>query len=527
MGHKEYNVLEIVDVLRRYLSGDSIRSMATSKRMDRNTVRKYLRLAEEYGFTMGYAGDLDEMAYRIFVAVHPEDRGAGTKKRDETLLAHEQTISRWLEQEKLTLTKVHIKLERRGVKVSYSALWRFARERLGFGEAEITVRMADSEPGEVAEIDFGRLGIIFDPITERNRVLNALVVTLTYSRHQYVYTTYSQKLEYLIAGVEEAWEFFGGVVRRVVIDNMKTAVVRSDRYEPIFQRTFLEYSRFRGFIIDATDRASPKQKPKVERQIPYVRQNFFKGEKFLGRDHAQREAQKWCLMTAGLRIHGTTRKRPRIVFEQQEKQALLPYSQPRYDVPRWEPPHKVHPDHLIRVNYAGYSVPTKFIGQQVDVRVDSKLVRIYHKEQLIKSHPVVAPGTKSIDYDDYPKEKSAYAMRNCEYYIQKARGMGSNCGKFAQELLSGDFPWSKLRQAQKLIALGKKYGNDRVESACQRAITFSLFNIYRVETIIKEAAAALPLFDEHSSDERTGSTPVGRFHRHADYFNHPINGETQ
>ena len=527
MGHKEYNVLEIVDVLRRYVAGDSIRSMASSKNIDRNTVRKYLRLAEEYGFSVDYPGDLDEMAYRIFVAVHPEDREAGIKKRDETLLPHKQTISQWLEKEKLTLTKVHIKLLRRGVQVSYSALWRFARERLGFGGAEITVRMADSEPGEAAEVDFGRLGIIFDQTSNRNRVLNALVITLTFSRHQYVYATYSQKLEHLIAGIEEAWVFFGGVVRRVVIDNMKTAVVRSDRFEPIFQRTFLEYSRYRGFIIDATDRASPKQKPKVERQIPYVRENFFKGEQFLNRDHAQREAEKWCLMTAGLRIHGTTRKRPRIVFEQQEKQALLPYSDPRFDVPRWEPPHKVHPDHMIRVNYAGYSVPTKYIGQQVDVRVDSKLVRIYHKEQLIKTHSVVPPGEKAIDYDDYPKEKSAYAMRNCEYYLQKAREIGSNCGKFAQELLSGDFPWSKLRQAQKLIALGKKYGNERVESACRRAVAFSLSNVYRVENIIKEAAASLPLFDEQSMHETPGSTAQGRFHRASDYFTHPINGETK
>ena len=85
MGHKEYNVLEIVDVLRRYVAGDSIRSMASSKNIDRNTVRKYLRLAEEYGFSVDYPGDLDEMAYRIFVAVHPEDREAGIKKRDETL----------------------------------------------------------------------------------------------------------------------------------------------------------------------------------------------------------------------------------------------------------------------------------------------------------------------------------------------------------------------------------------------------------------------------------------------------------
>jgi len=525
MAHKEYNVLEIVDVLRRYLAGDSIRLISRSKDMDRNTVRKYLRIGEENGFTVEFDGDLDEMAYRIFTAVHPEGGETQEIKRDAILLPHEQRIAEWLEKEKLTLTKVHIKLTRMNVNVSYSGLWRFARERLGFGGAEVTVRMADSQPGEVAEVDFGRLGIIYDPESGRNRVLYALVVTLTFSRHQYVHTTHTQDLNSLINGIEEAWEFFNGVVRRVVLDNMRSAVVKSDRFEPIFQRTFLEYSRYRGFIIDATDVSSPKQKPKVERQVPYVRENFFKGEQFTDRDHAQREAEKWCLMTAGLRIHGTTRKRPRIVFEQQERQALLPLSGPRFDVPQWDPPHKVHPDHMIRVNNALYSVPTDYIGKEVDVRVDSKLVRIYHKEQLIKTHPVVPAGERSVDYEDYPKEKSAYAMRNCEYYIQKAREMGPYCAKFATSLLSGDFPWSKLRQAQKLIAMGKKYGRERVEKACHRAIGYSLSNVYRVEAIIKEDACSLSLFDEQSIPEHPCKALPGRFARQANYFTHSIHGE--
>jgi transposase len=524
MAHKEYNVLEVVDILRRYLAGDSIRGIARSKGMDRNTVRKYIRIAAEQGFSAKFDGDLDEMAYGIFSRVHPEKREETENKRDKILLPHEKTISDWLEKNKLTLTKVHIKLIRKGVDVSYSALWRFARERLGFGGAEITVRMADTKPGEVAEVDFGRLGIIYDPASGRNRVLYALVITLVYSRHQYVYVTHSQDLKSLIGGIEEAWESFEGVVRRLIIDNMKAAVVKADRYEPIFQRTFLEYSRYRGFIIDATDVASPKHKPKVERQIPYVRENFFKGEEFKDRDHAQREAIKWCLMRAGLRIHGTTRKRPRMVFEQQEKEALLPLLGERFDVPQWDPPHKVHPDHLIRLNHAGYSVPTEYIGKEVDVRVDSKLVRIYHKEKLIKTHPVKAPGERSIDYDDYPKEKTPYAMRNCEYHIQKAREIGKYCGRFTEKLLSGDFPWSKLRQAQKLIRLGEKYGSERVESACHRAIAFSLFNVYRVENIIKEATNSLPFPDNDSPAKEPAGALPGRFRRPIKYFKHPIYG---
>lgn len=129
MAHKEYNVLEVVDVLRRFLAGDSIRAIARSKEMDRNTVRKYLRLAEERGFSVEFSGNLDELAYQIFAAVHPETPVPGEKKRDEMLLPHEQMINGWLEKEKLTLTKVHIKLIRIGVDVSYSAQWRFARCR--------------------------------------------------------------------------------------------------------------------------------------------------------------------------------------------------------------------------------------------------------------------------------------------------------------------------------------------------------------------------------------------------------------
>ncbi len=185
------------------------------------------------------------------------------------------------------------------------------------------------------------------------RLLYALVVTLVFSRHQYVHVTHKQDLPALIGGIEEAWGFFGGATRRLIIDNMKAAVVKSDRYEPIFNRTFLEYSQYQGFIIDPAVVRHPQGKATVERQIPYVRENFFKGEEFIDRGHAQREAVKWCQTTAGTRIHGTTRKMPRIVFEEHEQSFLLPLKETRYDVPKWGKV-KVHPDHHIRFGNALY-----------------------------------------------------------------------------------------------------------------------------------------------------------------------------
>jgi hypothetical protein len=312
------------------------------------------------------------------------------------------------------------------------------------------------------------------------------VVTLVYSRHQYGYVTHSQKLEDLIAGLDEAWEFFGGVPRRVIIDNLKAAVVKADRYEPSFHRTFAKYADHHGFVIDAAVSREPTHKPHVERQVPYVRENFFRGESFLNRDHVQRDLRGWCIENAGMRTHGTTRRQPFIEFEAFEQGALLPLNPERFDIPSWGEP-KVHPDCHVRFKNALYSVPYKYRGKEATVCGDSKLVRIYIDGQLVKTHEKKAPGQKSTDYNDYPESKSAYAMRDTDYIIAKARERGAQIGAFAERLLSGDFPWANLRQAQKLMRLCDKYGDKTLETACQRALNFDLINVKRLEGIVKNA----------------------------------------
>ena len=514
MSDKEYTVIEIVDVLRRQAAGDNISAIARSTGMDRKTVRKYIRIAEGKGFSKGSNANLEDIAYAVFREINGNDNEGDGNPRDSILLPHKESIAEWLDGERLTLTKVHMKLLRSGVETSYSSLYRFAQEHIGMPGNHGTVRMAETEPGEVAEVDFGRLGYLFDKALSRTRALYALVVTLVFSRYQYVHITRKQDLPALIGGIEDAWEFFGGVTRRLIIDNMKAAVVKSSRYEPIFNRTFLEYSQYQGFIIDPAVARHPQGKATVERQIPYVRENFFKGEEFIDCEHVQREAVKWCTDVAGMRIHGTTRKRPRIVFEEQEKEFLLPLQEERFDIPKWGS-CTVHPDHHIRFGNALYSLPTEYIGKKVEIRADSKLMRIYHQGEVIKTHPLMSEGKRSTDYEDYPKHKTPYAMRNCDYYIGKAKESGSNCGCFMEHLLSGDFPWTKLRQAQKLIRLSEKYGTARIEQACSRALSFSLIDVFRLERIIKQG---LGKEAEKGGEKNRGVVVPARFGRPAEYF---------
>ena len=493
MAYREHGMWEILEVLRRVHGGEALRSVARGTGRTPKTVRRYVRLAGTLGWTPGGAEPPGEpLAGRVAARLRPGP-AAGEPTETETVLGvHVDELRDWLavdvpERRGLTLTKAHILLRRRGVDVKYSALHRFAQKHLDFGRSQATVRMANCEPGELAEVDFGKLGLVHDSVAGRDRVLHALVVTLVHSRHQYVHVSHSQKLDVVIAGLEDAWEFFGGCPRRVVVDNMKTAVTKADRYDPAFQRTFDQYARYRGFVIDAAVPASPKNKPHVERQVPYVRENFFRGEQFIDQDDVQRRAIAWCLGQAGMRVHGTTRRQPLVEFETKERAALLPLVPcERFDTPQWSEP-RVHPDCHIRHGNALYSVPYTFIGKQVTVRSDRALVRIYSGGERIKLHARQPPGGRSTDYADYPPHKSEYAMRDPDRLVARAHAAGKPIGAFVAKLLAGDFPWAKLRQAQGVMRLVDKYGALRVGRACERAIAFDLINLKRLETMIERA----------------------------------------
>jgi hypothetical protein len=125
------------------------------------------------------------------------------------------------------------------------------------------------------------------------------------------------------------------VVRRLVVDNLKPVVTRADRYAPQIDRVFLEYAPPRGFLVDPTGPRHATGTPRVERGIPYVRQDFFRGAVFRDLDDMQARAVHWCRDRAGTRIHGPTRRAPRVVFEAEEQPTLRPLRPEPFDPPTW------------------------------------------------------------------------------------------------------------------------------------------------------------------------------------------------
>jgi hypothetical protein len=238
-----------------------------------------------------------------------------------------------------------------------------------------------------------------------------LIFTAVYSRHVFVYPTYRQTIHAVIAGCEAAWAFFGGVFAVLVPDNMKPIVEHANATEPRLTDAFREYAQARGFVVDPARVRSPKDKPRVERCVPYVRANFFAGEHFHDLDDVRRRAEVWCREIAGMRVHGTTRCRPIEVFTVEERPLLAPAPTEPFAVPTYSRP-KVAPDRHVQVDRALYSVPGELIGRQILARADSTTVKLFWRGQLIKVHPAQPPGKRHTDPADLPAELSDYALRD-------------------------------------------------------------------------------------------------------------------
>ena len=524
MAYRELEMWEVLDVLRRVHRGETKAAIERVTGRTRKTIRRYLKAAAKVGWEPGTRVPDEALAARVAQRLRPgraiED-GSGVAER---LAPHREQLREWLVpkggERGLRLSKAHTLLTRQGVAVPYSTLHRYVALHCGFQDARrITVRRAECAPGELAEVDFGRLGVVFDPETGRRRVAHALLVTLVHSRHQYVHVTFAQKVGDLIGGLEDAFAFFGGVPARVVLDNLKAAVTKADRFDPVFSRTFAEYAAWRGFVIDAALPRHAKGKPHVERNVQYLRESFFRGETFVDLAHVQREAVRWCVEIAGARVHGTTRRRPLAVFEDEEKAALRPLERPRFDPPTWAE-CKVHGDHHVQFQKALYSVPTRHVGKAVWVRGDAKLVRIFVGGECVKTHERVREGARSTDYHDYPAELAAYAMRDPEAVIREAHRVGEHVGRFAEQLLAGPFPWAKLRQAQKLLRLSNKYGRARADVACRRALYFELWSVKRVVQILESDLGSASEAEAPRGQLVLLPAPAARFLRPAESFTH-------
>jgi hypothetical protein len=243
-----------------------------------------------------------------------------------------------------------------------------------------------------------------------------------------------------------------------------------------------------------------------------VRASFFAGERFIDRDEAQRQAEEWCRTKAGMRIHGTTQCRPAELFALEEAPRLRPAPTSRYDVPLYAKP-KVHPDHHIEVGKALYSIPGNLIGSYVDARADAVLVKVFFRGQLVKVHPRQPPGGCKTDPADLPSEKTVYAMRDLNRLQAMAATHGPAVGTYARALLDIPLPWTRMRQVYALLGLVKKWGPERVDAACARALEAEAISVSLIGRMLERATE-----NQQPPSPPGPPPPGGRFARAPEHF---------
>ena len=447
-------------------AGSSNRQIAQDMGIDRRTVGRYREWVKAQGLLEEPLPALGDLLTRLeqTMAGHQPPQNVSSVEPYRELVAQ-------LVKENVEIAAIKGRLEDQGYAGSYSAVRRFVRQIKPL-TPQATVRV-ERKPGEEAQVDFGYAGQMIDPETDALRRAWAFVMMLSWSRHHYTEFVFDQKVETWLRLHRNALAWFGGVPRRVVIDNLKAAIVRAIWDDPEVQQSYRECAAHYGFLIAPCRPRTPEHKGRVEQGgVHYVKRNFLGGRRPTTITQANQDVLVWCNTTAGLRIHGTTKEQPLVRFQEVEQARLQPLPTTPYDMAVWKKV-KVHRDCYVEFDKAYYSAPYRLVTQSVWVCGGLQQVRIFTlKHQLVATHDrAQRPGERLTHLDHLPPEKVPGLTLDREDCLATATQVGVATHQVVQTLLD-DPVIDRLPTVGRLLRLRRKFGDQRLEAACQRALYF-------------------------------------------------------
>jgi len=458
-------MFEYRQVLARMRQGDSDRDIARSGLMGRKKAAQLRELAERRGW-LSLQMVLPDDAEIAQLVPRPKPAVSSVS----SLQAHREQIGEWVDAG-VQGTTIHAALKRNhGYAGSYSSVRRMVRAIHATRPAPATMVLS-FDPGEAAQVDFGAGPEITDALSGEVIRTWVFVMTLCWSRHQYAELVRDQTVATWLGCHRRAFEWFNGVPARTIIDNPKCAITRACAHDPVVQRAYAECAEGYGFKIDALPPRDPAKKGIVESGVKYVKASFMPLRSFRSLADGNEQLRQWVMAEAGNRVHGTTRELPLLRFASVEKPLLgrLP------DVPP-EPAEwarlTVNRTCHVQHRHCLYSVPHVLVGKTVWLRAAAALVKVFHEHALVATHPrLTKPGSRSTVPDHLPPEARAWSIATPEWCQQQAALVGSQCHALVTRLLT-DRVVEKLRPVQALLRLRERYGPQRLEAACTRALAF-------------------------------------------------------
>ncbi len=493
------------NVIVRMRLGESDRALAKAGLIGRKKAKEVRRIAQGHGWLDSSHPLPDDAALAEVLGSH-----SSPVPSTSLVLPHQQEVSGWWK-EGIAGTTIHQALVRKyGFQGSYSAVRRYLA---GLEEVHPQVTtVLEFAPGEAAQVDFGTGPTITDVYTGEVFCTWVFVMTLAWSRHQYVEVVRDQKVATWLGCHRRAFEWFNGVVAKLIIDNPKCAITRACYHDPEVQRAYADCAEGYGFLIAPCPPRDPKKKGRVESGVKYVKRNFLPLRAFRDLSDANRQAREWVLGPAGNRTHGTTFEKPLSRFAETERHLLRPLPDIPPELATWAQV-KLHGDCHVQFEKCRYSAPYRLVRRRLWLRASQTTVRIYHDTEMVAVHGrLFKPGSRSTVEEHLPPEAVAYKMRDPQWCLKQAEGVGPAC-KALIEALFAHRVLDNLRAAQGVVGLVKTYGPSRLEAACARALAFDSPLYKTVKTILNKGLDQHPV-QEGLFDSLAGAyTGQGRFCR--------------
>jgi len=350
------------------------------------------------------------------------------------------------------------------------------------------VRRMEVAAGEEAQIDFGTGAWITstDPATGKTTRRRSWVfrIVLSHSRKAYSEAVYHQSTEAFIGALENSFRYFGGVPKTLVIDNLKAAVKQADWYDPEIHPKLQSFAQHYGTVFLPTKPYTPEHKGKVEAGVKYVKNNGLKGHAFASLNAENKHLLEWETRVADTRLHGTTKQQVRQHFEHIERPALQALPVERFPFFH-EKRRSVNRDGHCEVAKAYYSAPPEFVGRDIWVRWDSRLVRLFNdKWEQVAVHARAEPGKFRTDSSHIPKKKVSCIERGANVLLKQLAIVGPSVKDWSEAMLQARGV-EGIRVLQGLKVLTSKHNATALNAACETAMTYGALRLRTIRKLLK------------------------------------------
>lgn len=490
MGYRRMTINDLKSIYRRWCDGQKISAISLAEGFDRKTVTNYIKNFKEAGLGVEQSALSEKGLHQRLITLLPNNERAHPVQ--ESLARHIDEIIALVKDEDHPVklkTAYRIIKRKYDLKGSYESFKVLVRKKVIKTKLKDVFPRLETEPGQETQIDYCFSGYHYDYQAKKRRKVNGFIGKLSASRLPYVEFVYSQDQESFVESNIRMLEFFGGTTRYITIDNLKAGVIKPHIYDPKLNRAYQEFAEHYGVFINPCVVGHSKGKAKVERQVQEVRELFrelIAVHPSFTLQELNEEAKKWCLEDYGMHKHGTTNRKPRLVFEEEEQPLLKPLNPIRFEVPHWKPV-KVHADQFFSYDKKRYAMPAQYRGHGLLCRRTGKILKVYDTNHTLLRQYVITAQRVQYCKGDFPESYEAMLKGEYpQYLIRQAELLGPSSKKLIESILV-PHAFIKARCARGVLSVLQEYkAHPFLQEICQKAREKRLFVPKTIKRILEQ-----------------------------------------